>query len=59
MMSKCLVKFFRWRPFVTVKPSRFSSDKRQISLYNINAFSVREVMRIKDVITQHEFRLVD
>ena len=27
-----------------------------VSLCNINAFSVREVMRIKDMITQHELR---
>ena len=32
------------------------SDQRQISLCSINAFSVREVMRIKDMITQHDFR---
>ena len=35
---------------------RFNSHQRQISLCNINAFSVREVMRIKDMITQLEFR---
>ena len=35
---------------------RSNSDQRQISLCNINAFSVREVTRIKDIITQHEFR---
>ena len=31
-------------------------DQRQISLCNINTFSVREVVRIKDMISQHEFR---
>ena len=39
-----------------LNPVRSSSDQRPISLCNINAFSVREVMRIKDMITQHEFR---
>ena len=39
-----------------VNPLRYNSDQRQISLRNINAFSVREVTRIKDMITQHEFR---
>ena len=34
---------------------RCSSDQRQISLCNINPFSVREVMRIKDMITQHNW----
>ena len=33
-----------------------NSDQCQISLCNVNAFSVREVMRIKYAITQHEFR---
>ena len=33
-----------------------NGDQRQVSLCNINAFSVREVMRIKVMITQHEFR---
>ena len=35
---------------------RANSDQRQIYLCNINAFSVREVMTIKDIITQHELR---
>ena len=34
-----------------------NSDQRRISLSNINAFSVREVISIKDIITQHEFCL--
>ena len=38
---------------------RFNTKQRQISPCNINAFSVREVMRIKDMITQHGFRSVD
>ena len=33
-----------------------NSDQRQISRSNINAFSVREVMRVKDMITQHDLR---
>ena len=37
-------------------PLRSNSDQCQISLLNINAVSVREVMRIKDMISQHEFR---
>ena len=41
---------------VIFNPLRSDSDQRQISLRNINAFSVREVMRIYDMITQHEFR---
>ena len=40
---------------VGLNPLRSNSDQRQISLYNINDFSVREVMRINDIITQHEF----
>ena len=40
---------------VTLNPLRSNGDKRQISLCNIKAFSVRKVMRIKDMITQHEF----
>ena len=35
---------------------RYNSDQRQISLCNINTFSVSEVMRIKDMINKHEFR---
>ena len=35
--------------------SNQSRDQRQISVWNINALSVREVMRIKDTITRHEF----
>ena len=34
---------------------RSNSDQRQISLWEIKS-SVREVMRIKDMITQREFR---
>ena len=34
----------------------FISDQRQISLCNINAFSARKVIGIKDMITQHKFR---
>ena len=37
-------------------PLRSNSGQRQISLCNTNTFSVREVMRIKDMITQLEFR---
>ena len=36
---------------------RSNSDQRQISLCKISAFSVREVMRIKDKTTQHEYFL--
>ena len=32
------------------------SDQCQMSLCNINSFSVGEVMRIKDLITKPEFR---
>ena len=39
-----------------LNPLRSNSDQRQNSLCNINAFSVGEVMRMKDMITQHEFR---
>ena len=39
-----------------INPLRSNGDQCQISLCNINAFSVREVMRIKDMITRHEFR---
>ena len=43
--------------FKVIVSSSFSSgDRRQISLCNINSLSVREVVRIKDIITQHEFR---
>ena len=38
-----------------LNPLRSNSDQSQNPLCNINAFSVREVMRIKDMITQHEF----
>ena len=40
---------------ISVNPLRPNSDQREVSPCNINAFSVREVMRIKDMITQHEF----
>ena len=33
---------------------RSNIDQRQISLCNINPFSVSKVMRVKDMITQHE-----
>ena len=39
-----------------INPLRSNTDQRQISLCKSNAFSVREVMRIKDMTTQHEFR---
>ena len=39
-----------------LNPLHPSGDQRQISLCNIHAFSVREVRRIKDVVTRHEFR---
>ena len=39
-----------------INPLRANSGQRQISLFNINAFSFSEVMRIKDMIAQHEFR---
>ena len=42
--------------FDYVNPLRSNIDQRQISLCNINAFSAREVMRIKEMITQREFR---
>ena len=32
-----------------------NSDQRQISPCNINAYSIPEVMRIKDMITQGDF----
>ena len=38
---------------VHFNPLRSNSDHRQISLCNIDAFSVREIMRIKDIITQY------
>ena len=41
--------------FLNLKPLRSNSNQRQTFLCNINAFSAREVMRIKDIITQHEF----
>ena len=41
----------------SINPLRSNSDQCQISLCNINAFPAREVMKIKDMITQHE--LVD
>ena len=41
---------------VTINALRSNSDKRQIFLCNMNAFSVGEVMRIKDMITTREFR---
>ena len=40
----------------SVNPLRSDSGQRRISLCNINVFPVREVMRIKDMITHHEFR---
>ena len=42
--------------WIGVNLLRSNSDQRHISLRNINASSVREVMRTKDIITQHEFR---
>ena len=39
-----------------INPLRSNSDQCQITLWNINAFSAKEVMRIKDMITEHEFR---
>ena len=39
-----------------LNPLGSNGDQRQISLCGNNAFSGREVMRIKDAITQHEFR---
>ena len=38
-----------------INPLRSNTDQRQTSLCNMNAFSVREVMRIQDVIIQREF----
>ena len=38
-----------------LNPLRSNSDQRQIYLCNINALSVREAMRIKDMITQREY----
>ena len=42
--------------FLAVNPLRSNSEQRKTSFCNVNAFSVREVMRIKDMITQREFR---
>ena len=44
-----------WSRLYFITPLR-NGDQRQISLCNSEAFSVREDMRIKDMITQHEFR---
>ena len=40
----------------SVNPLHHNSDQRPISLCNINTFSIRQVMRVKDMITQHESR---
>ena len=37
-----------------VTEQTFYSDQHQISPYNINAYSIPEVVRIKDMITQGE-----
>ena len=42
----------KMRRQVEVNPLRPNSDQHQISLCNIEIFSVREVMRIKDMITR-------
>ena len=54
--TNSLLRIARAHTIVDLNPLRSNSDQRQISLCNINAFSVRDVMRIKNVITQHEFR---
>ena len=40
---------------IYLNPSNPDSDQHQISPCNINAYSIPEVMRIKDMITQGEF----
>ena len=44
------------RGFRTIARFCCNSIQSQISLCEINAFSVREVMRITDMIIEHEFR---
>ena len=39
----------------TLRFNPLNSDQHQISPYNINAYSIPEVMRIEDIITQGEF----
>ena len=51
-MTSSGVETAEWK----VNPLHSKSDQHQTSLWNINAFSVREAMRIKDMITEHEFR---
>ena len=38
-----------------LNPSYSNSNQRQISLCNISALSVRVFLRIKHMVTQHEF----
>ena len=38
----------------SVNPLSPNSDQHQISPYNISAYSIREVMRFKDMIMQDE-----
>ena len=44
---------------LVTNPLRSNSDQRQISLCYINAFLVKEVVRIKDMITQANMNSVD
>ena len=44
-----------FRANVVSNPFSPNSDQHQISPYNINAYSIPEVMRIKDMITQGKF----
>ena len=49
--SSLIVFYLSLRRYLSFIPLRSNGDQRQISLSNINAFSVIEVMRIKDMIT--------
>ena len=52
----CTIDFIEAQPFLTLVNN---SDQHQISPCNINAYSIPEVMRIKDMITQGGFSTVD
>ena len=45
----------KYLTFHVFNPLRSNSDQGPISLCSISAFLVRQVVRIKDMITQHEF----
>ena len=52
----CKIDNSKYASLLRLNPLRSNTDQRQISLCNVYAFSVREAMRIKDMITQHDFR---